>query len=73
MDHMTITLSALKAVAIGVGAAGAAIGDGLVVSAFINAVARQPEMEAKLRTNMFLGIGLAEGMFFVALALAFIF
>lgn len=62
----------LAALAIGIGAAGAAIGDGLVVAAFINAVARQPEMESKLRGNMFLGIGLAEGMFFVALAFAFI-
>ncbi|MCL2676675.1 MAG: ATP synthase F0 subunit C [Streptococcaceae bacterium] len=70
---MDITLNALKAVAIGIGAAGAAIGDGIVVAAFINAIARQPEMEGKLRTNMFLGIGLAEGMFFVALAMAFVF
>ncbi|GBG96674.1 F0F1 ATP synthase subunit C [Lactococcus termiticola] len=70
---MDITLNALKAVAIGLGALGAAIGDGLVVSSFINAVARQPEMEGKLRTNMFLGIAFAEGTFFIALAMAFLF
>ena len=45
----TISIEALKAVAIGISALGAAIGDGLIVSAFINAVARQPEMEGKLR------------------------
>jgi F-type H+-transporting ATPase subunit c len=70
---MTITLAALKAVAIGLAAAGAAIGDGLVVSSFIQSVARQPEMEGKLRTNMFLGIAFAEGTFFIALAMAFLF
>ncbi len=70
---MTITLAALKAVAIGLGALGAAIGDGLVVSSFIQSVARQPEMESKLRTNMFLGIAFAEGTFFIALAMAFLF
>ncbi|GFH39689.1 ATP synthase F0 subunit C [Lactococcus insecticola] len=66
-------MSAIPVIAIGLGALGAAIGDGLVVSAFINSVARQPEMEAKLRVNMFLGIAFAEGTFFIALAMAFIF
>jgi F-type H+-transporting ATPase subunit c len=68
-----MTIHALLAVAIGIAAAGAAIGDGLVVSSFIQAIARQPEMEGKLRTNMFLGIAFAEGTFFIALAMAFLF
>ncbi|RZI48976.1 F0F1 ATP synthase subunit C [Lactococcus kimchii] len=68
-----MTIHALLAVAIGIAAAGAAIGDGLVVSSFIQAIARQPELESKLRTNMFLGIAFAEGTFFIALAMAFLF
>ena len=69
----TISIEALKAVAIGISALGDAIGDGLIVSAFINAVARQPEMEGKLRGSMFLGVAFAEGTFFIALAMAFLF
>ncbi|MDT2551478.1 F0F1 ATP synthase subunit C [Lactococcus petauri] len=69
----TISIEALKAVSIGISALGAAIGDGLIVSAFINAVARQPEMEGKLRGSMFLGVAFAEGTFFIALAMAFLF
>lgn len=68
-----MTIHALLAVAIGIAAAGAAIGDGLVVSSFLQALARQPEMESKFRTNMFLGIAFAEGTFFIALAMAFLF
>lgn len=68
-----MVIKQLLAIAIGLGALGAAIGDGLVVSSFIQAVARQPEMESKLRTNMFLGIAFAEGTFFIALAMAFLF
>jgi F-type H+-transporting ATPase subunit c len=36
-------------------------------------MARQPEMEGKLRTTMIMGIAFVEGTFFVALAMAFIF
>ena len=66
---MTITLAALGAIAIGLAALGAAIGDGLIVSNFLQAVARQPE----LRGSMFMGIAFVEGTFFIALAMAFLF
>ena len=70
---MTITLAALGAIAIGLAALGAAIGDGLIVSNFLHAVARQPELEGKLRGSMFMGIAFVEGTFFIALAMAFLF
>lgn len=73
MEKMTITLAALKVIGIGLAALGAAIGDGLIVSNFINSAARQPEMENRLRSSMFLGIAFAEGTFFIALAMAFLF
>jgi len=54
--------------ALGGGAIGAAIADGLVGSAMIQGVARQPEAAGRLNTTMFLIIGLAEGMYFINLA-----
>ena len=50
------------------GAAGAAIGDGLVGSQTIAAIARQPEIEAKARQYFFLTVGLVEAMYFINLA-----
>lgn len=57
--------------AIGIAALGAAIGDGLIVSSFLQSAARQPELEGRLRTSMFIGVALVEGTFFIALAMAF--
>jgi len=50
------------------GAAGAAIGDGLVGSQTIAAIARQPEIEAKARQYFFLTVGLVEAAYFINLA-----
>ncbi|AYG00809.1 MULTISPECIES: F0F1 ATP synthase subunit C [Lactococcus] len=63
----------IAALAIGTAALGAAIGDGLIVSSFLKSVARQPELEGKLRGSMFMGIAFVEGTFFIALAMAFLF
>ncbi|MBV9100041.1 MAG: ATP synthase F0 subunit C [Candidatus Dormibacteraeota bacterium] len=60
-------------IALGGGAIGAAIGDGLAGSATIAGTARQPEAQARLQTTMFLIIGLVEGMYFINLALGFFF
>jgi len=54
--------------ALGGGAIGAAVGDGLAGSQTIAAVARQPEVEGKARTYMFLTVGLVEAMYFINLA-----
>ncbi|PCR99374.1 F0F1 ATP synthase subunit C [Lactococcus fujiensis] len=63
----------LAALAIGIAALGAALGDALVVSNYLKSLARQPELEAKLRVGMFMGIAFAEGTFFIALAMTFVF
>ena len=60
-------------VALGGGAIGAAIGDGLAGNATIQGVARQPEAQGRLQTIMFLIIGLVEAMYFINLALGFYF
>ncbi|AOT55715.1 F0F1 ATP synthase subunit C [Weissella soli] len=50
----------------GIAAAGAAIGAGIgnghVIASMIEGTARQPELEGKLRTNMFIGVGLVEAV-----------
>ena len=59
--------------ALGGGAMGAAVGDGLAGNATIAGVARQPEAQGQLQTIMFLIIGLCEAMYFINLALGFVF
>jgi F-type H+-transporting ATPase subunit c len=54
--------------ALGGGAIGAAIGDGLAGSATIAGVARQPESRNRLFPIFFLTVGLVEAMYFINLA-----
>jgi F-type H+-transporting ATPase subunit c len=59
--------------AIGGGAVGAAIGDGLAGSQTIAAIARQPEVEAKARQYFLLTVGLVEAMYFINLLFMIVF
>ena len=59
--------------ALGGGAIGAAIGDGLAGSQTIAAIARQPEIENKARTYFFLTVGLVEAMYFINLVFLVVF
>ena len=54
--------------ALGGGAIGAGIGDGLAGSSYIEGVARQPEAQGRLQTIFFLTVGLCEAVFFINLA-----
>ncbi len=54
--------------ALGGGAIGAAIGDGMAGSATISGVARQPEAQGRLFPIFFLTVGLVEAMYFINLA-----
>ncbi len=60
------------AIAIGIAAFGAAIGNGLVISKAIESMSRQPEMESKIRSTMLLGVGLIEAIPIMAAVIAFI-
>jgi F-type H+-transporting ATPase subunit c len=60
-------------IALGGGAIGAAIGDGLAGNATIAGTARQPEAQGQLTGIMFLIVGLCEAMYFINLALGFVF
>jgi len=59
--------------ALGGGAIGAAVGDGLAGSSLISGVARQPEAQGRLQTLFFLTVGLVEAMYFINLAFAVLF
>jgi len=59
--------------ALGGGAIGAAVGDGLAGSALISGISRQPEAQSRLQTVFFLTVGLVEAMYFINLAFAVLF
>lgn len=52
-----------------IGALGAAIGVGMIFSAGINGIARNPGAEAKIRPLVILGMALAEGLGIISLVI----
>jgi F-type H+-transporting ATPase subunit c len=64
------TLIAFGLIVLGV-AFGSAIGDGIVASKAVEAIARQPEARPNIFTFMFLGVGVLEAFPIIALGLAF--
>ena len=57
----------------GLGAIGAAFGDGLAGNAFISGVARQPEAQGRMIPWLFTIVGLVEAMYFINLAFTVLF
>ena len=60
------------AIAIGLGALGAGMGNGLIVSKTVEGIARQPEAGRELRTLMFIGVALVEALPIIAVVIAFL-
>jgi len=58
--------------AAGLGVIGPGIGMGSTFAAAIDATARQPEAEGKVRTLMFIGLAFMEALALYALVIAFI-
>jgi F-type H+-transporting ATPase subunit c len=52
-------------------ALGSAIGDGVVASKAVEAIARQPEARPNIFTFLFLGVGVLEAFPIISLGLAF--
>jgi len=50
---------------------GSAIGDGIVASKAVEAIARQPEARSNIFTFLFLGVGVLEAFPIIALGLGF--
>ncbi|MNW26044.1 ATP synthase subunit c [compost metagenome] len=61
------------AIVVGLGALGASIGNGLIISKTVEGIARQPEAKSSLQTVMFIGVGLVEVLPLIGVVLAFIF
>lgn len=61
------------AIAIGLAALGAGIGNGLIVSRTVEGISRQPELRGPLQTTMFIGVGLVEAIPIIAVVFALLF
>ncbi|MBM7690683.1 F-type H+-transporting ATPase subunit c [Peribacillus deserti] len=59
------------AIAVGLAAVGAGIGNGLIVGRTVEGIARQPEARGMLQTTMFIGIALVEALPIIAVVIAF--
>ncbi|MEW9677024.1 F0F1 ATP synthase subunit C [Lentibacillus sp. L22] len=60
------------ALAVGLAAIGAGIGNGLIFSRTVEGIARQPELRGQLQTTAFIGAGLVEVVPILAVVIAFI-
>jgi F-type H+-transporting ATPase subunit c len=60
-------------IGIGLAAGGCGIGMGLVISSAIQGIARQPELQSKLQTPMYIGFALIEAQVLYVLFLAILF
>jgi len=58
---------------IGLGAAGACIGIGIMCASFLEGAARQPEMIPSLQAKVFLLLGLIDASFIIGVGLAMMF
>ncbi|KGX86444.1 F0F1 ATP synthase subunit C [Pontibacillus litoralis] len=59
------------AIAVGLAALGAGIGNGLIVSRTVEGIARQPELKGSLQTTMFIGVALVEAVPIIGVVIAF--
>ncbi|MDR2660543.1 MAG: F0F1 ATP synthase subunit C [Lactobacillaceae bacterium] len=53
-------------------AVGGGIGNGILMSKLLESIARQPELEGRLRTNMFIAMALVEAVPIIVVALSFL-
>jgi len=60
------------AIAVGLGALGAGLGNGMIVSKTVEGIARQPEARGALQTTMFIGVGIVEVVPLIGAVLAFL-
>lgn len=59
------------AIAIGLAALGAGLGNGMIVSKTVEGIARQPELRYPLQGTMFIGVALVEAIPIIAAVIAF--
>ncbi|MCF3942734.1 F0F1 ATP synthase subunit C [Oceanobacillus alkalisoli] len=59
------------AIAVGLAALGAGLGNGMIVSKALEGIARQPELKGSLQGTMFIGVGVVEAIPIMAVVIAF--
>ena len=74
MEHSIMVAGAFigAGLAIGLGAVGAGIGNGVVTSKFVEGVARQPEAKGTLLVNMLISVGLIEAVPIITAVIAIV-
>ncbi|HAK73602.1 MAG TPA: F0F1 ATP synthase subunit C [Sporomusaceae bacterium] len=74
MEHAIIVAASViaAALAIGLSAFGAAMGDGQVTAKAIEGIARQPEAKGSIMTTMFISVGLIESIPIIAAVIAIV-
>jgi len=60
------------ALAVGLGAVGAGVGNGLIVSKTVEGISRQPELRGTLQTTMFIGVGIVEVVPIIGVVIGFL-
>lgn len=60
------------ALVIGLGAIGAAFGNGMIVSKTVEGISRQPEARSALQTIMFIGVGIVEVVPIIGVVMGFL-
>ena len=60
------------AIAVGLGAFGAGIGNGMIVRKTVEGISRQPELRGPLQTTMFIGVGIVEVIPLIGVVIAFL-
>ena len=69
MEIPAALLFVASALMLGIGAAGAAVGIGVLGGRFIEGAARQPELIPMLRTQFFIVMGLVDALPVIAIAI----
>ncbi|MDN5273979.1 ATP synthase F0 subunit C [Chloroflexus sp. MS-CIW-1] len=69
MEGMNLVATAL---AVGLGAIGPGVGIGIIVSGAVQAIGRNPEIENRVVTYMFIGIAFTEALAIFGLVIAFL-
>lgn len=73
MENLVYGLIAIGAgLAVGLAAIGTGLGQGKAISAALEGMARNPEMESALQTNMYIASGITETVSIYGLLIAFI-
>lgn len=69
MEGLNLIATAL---AVGLGAIGPGVGIGIIVSGTVQAIGRNPEIENRVVTYMFIGIAFTEALAIFGLVIAFL-